>query len=514
MSIPEGEYNTLLAKYNRLVARFKDLEQQSNERQEQWRKLEKDYKTNESVARELCELILAKDPKEMVLGKEYSWKKVPFRELTQRSKTSYERYNGERTELLQQIQEQSEERRITAESLEAQLTQMMRREKEIEKARKEVSGNVNEETGEIITPEGPPSKPIKDETMRRVKYGVQQAAKEGAVDLCILEEDEDVAQEDIRQQEEMARMSGAVSVERGGYRIAPIEQKRKAAKDARKHEEQRLLHIDMKDIEEKMNDRRWAIMETMGKLGLCEGSEILLHVVNNYPDEKGQRLTESTVKYEIKNLIENGCIISDTSVKHPLKSKFAVYYLSDIGRRVYLDHYGEDPVMSERDRLIAQHDNLEHAFGIKTLKDILEASGAYETVVMDRAENTITLENGAKYIPDIKVTGTTAKGKHNFTAYFEYERGTHSQSDFNVKLNRMAEVTRFLNIVCPNADTVNELVKKTKKWVELMGGAQKLSKFTVRITTLKRLEGQTNINSDNNWQAVFKLSNSGEPILK
>lgn len=513
----ESEYNALLAKYNRLVSRFKDVTEQAEERQAKWKELEKQFRINESVGRDLCELILAKDPSEMVLGKEYSWGKLSFFELISKAKVSFERYNSERTELMQKIQEQSEERRNTIESLEAQIFQMKQREKDIAKARGESSPSAsdsepeNNSTASADAQEEvvPPSVP--ESTLKRVNYNTQQAAKSGKIDVCLMEEDEDVTQADIAQQAAAARISTAISVEKQGYKVSPSKKKKKVIEEVRKKEEQRLVHVDANELKERMTDRRWYILEVIGTYGFCEGSEITDYVLEHY--DKSDSLTENGVRYEIKNLVTSGCLLMDNSIEHPLKSRFAVYSLSDIGRRLYADHFGKEPVLSERDLLIAQHDNLEHGIGIKCLKSILEKSGGYETVSMDRKDNTIILDDNAKYIPDIKATGKTKNGR-TFTAYFEYERGTHSQSDFNVKLNRMTKVTRVLNIVCPNALTVEDLVKKVKKWVELRGGNSRLSDYTVRLTTLIRLNGQANINNDDNWQAVFKLRNSAEPIQR
>lgn len=526
----ESEYNTLLAQYNRLVARFRDLSQQCEERQEKWHELEKGYRTNESVARELCELILAKNPEEMVLGKEYSWSKLPFMELVRRSKIAFEKYNDERTELLQRIQAQSEERRITIESLQTQLAQKMQHDKDMAKLRAEANGeelesaSVDENTGEISEPAPAPAQqpvedspapeaPIPEQTLKRVSYKTQQAARKGEIDVCILEEDEDITRVDIEQQAAAARMSQAISVEKQGYKIAQSEKKRKVMKEVKRQEEQRLVQVDANDVVRRMNDRQWYILEVIGTTGMCEGTEIMEYAREHFP-EGSDKLPESAIKYAMKTMTDTGCLIADMSVNHPLKSRFAVYSLSDIGKRIYTDHFGKEPVLSERDRLIAQHDNLEHGIGIKYLKSILEKSGKYDLVSMDRKENTMVLDDNAKYIPDIKVTGKTARGNHPFVAYFEYERGTHSQSDFNVKLNRMAKVTRVLNIVCPNALTVEDLIKKTQKWVELRGGREKLSNLSVRITTLTRLNGQTDVNNDENWQAVFRFKTSSEPILR
>lgn len=522
--ISESEHNTLLNQYNRLVARFRELAKQSEERQEKWRQLEKDYKTNEALSRELCELILAKDPNEMVLGREYSWGKLPFRELIQRTKISFEKYNEERTKLLQDIQAVSEERRSTIESLETQLSQIMHREKNLDDTTNPLKNeSYDNESGEIYELPKEQSTShitephVPEQTLKRVPYNTQQAAKNGAIDVVILEEDSDISTQDIAQQEEMARISTAISIEQTGYRISPAEQKRKAAEQARQMQERNML-IDANQTKDRLNPRCWFVIKIIGETGLCEGSAIIEYANKHWneyfeQDDQNNKYSDSAVKGALKKLTDTGCVIIDTDVKHPLKPRFAVYYLSDIGERFFKEKFEKDPVLSERNILIAQHDNLEHAFGIKSLKEILERSGKYDKVSMDRKNNTIILDGSVKFIPDIKATGIASKSKRPFAAYFEYERGTHSQTDFNIKLTRMSKVTRFINIVCGNTITVEKLVNETKKWIESRGGHTHLSNIRVRITTLTRLNGQSDIDSDDSWQAIFNLRHSSEPII-
>jgi len=61
-------------------------------------------------------------------------------------------------------------------------------------------------------------------------------------------------------------------------------------------------------------------------------------------------------------------------------------------------------------------------------------------------------------------------------------------------INKMVKMTRWLNIVCPNKETVENLRDKTTAWIESRGGPKQLQNVRVRITTLKRLEGQSKIN--------------------
>lgn len=529
----EENYNSIVNKYNRLVAHFRDLEQQTAERQKKWDALEEQYKTNESITRELCELILAKDPKEMVLGSSYSWSKLSIRDLVQKSKIVFEKYNDGRTELLRKIQEQSEERRQTIESLTLQLEQEKNRQRSIDAYRagsddddevvpaEEDLPAYDEETGEVAEPVSPQklSEALSDKAMQRVAWSAQKAAESGNIELCredsdgyvvIEEDDRDVSETDIRQQCDMARTSAAVNVERANYKIEPAPKKKQAAQAARADMTHKLVQVDISDTESRMDGRKWLLLEIIGTTGKCEGQDLTDALIAEAKERSISAINTNAARYILKQLTAAGVLIMDSDFNHPTKSRFAVYSLSDIGRRLYYLHFSKEAVLSERNIMIAEHDNLEHAFGIKTLKEILEASGNYTSVSMERSANTIDMKDGSKYIPDIIASGTVKSG--TFKAYFEYERGTHHQSDFSIKLNKMVKMTRWLNIVCPNKETVENLRDKTSAWIESRGGAKQLQNVRVRITTLKRLEGQTRINDDSNWQVVFDLRHGTTPI--
>lgn len=58
---------------------------------------------NRKLMRELCEDILAKDSKEMVLGTDYSWSSIQINELIRKSKQSFTNYIASRTDFMQNL---------------------------------------------------------------------------------------------------------------------------------------------------------------------------------------------------------------------------------------------------------------------------------------------------------------------------------------------------------------------------------------------------------------------------
>lgn len=504
----DDSYNILLSKYNRLIARFRDLEKQMEEKEAVWKEMEQNFRINESLARELCELVLAKEPREMVLGSEYSWGKLDLRTLLQKSKVVFASYNDSRTQLLKTIQETAEERRLQIESLKLQISSSMQ---ELRSAPPLPTAKSEPEPQPESSPPPVVKKEVPAETMRRVNYNMQQAAKEGALEIQLIEEDGDVSLSDIAQQQGMAKLGEVISLERSGIKISPSARKQRAVEQERKRVVEAMM-VDVGDIRERMNERKWLVLEVIGSTGYYERSQLKTAFIDLYKkrNDSDRKITDGGFSYELKNLVDLGVLILDTNIQHPLKSNFGVYSLSEIGKRLYEQQFGKKPVASERDTLIAQHDNLEHGLGIKTLKEIMEATGSFSSVTMDRQTNTIHIDDSTTYIPDI-IARDKAKG---FTMYLEYERDTHNQSNFNIKLNKMAKVTKYLNIVAPNLGTAEGLIAKVDKWIELRGGHKGLRGIRVRITTLKRLEGAASINDDRSWYAVYNLNESATPVIQ
>ena len=547
----DNSVDGLVAKYNRLVARFRDLEQQATEKQEKWGELEKQFKINESLTRELCELILAKDPSEMRLGKEYSWGKLPTRDIIQKSKSVFASYNDSRTTLLREIQRQSEERRMMIESLQAQVEQdahTMEELRNLRAAHEDDKDNANKDDDnlkEIVTETA-----ASDDTMKRVPYSTQQAAERGDIEVLVDDGDEmiagagvggkpgiddkdieyavkktpvagnmkiwedknDVSAADIQQQGDMAKAAVIASVAQSGGNIIPSKKKKNDVASYKANVAKQFVSVDVSQIAEKMNDRHWIVLEIIGSTGVCEGGTIVDMAADAINQNGEEKVTPNGLRYILMTLVNSGALTMDNNVSHPLKNRFAVYALSPIGQSLYKSHFGKNAVTSERDILIAEHDNLEHAFGIKSLKQILEQSSNFSDVSMQRSDNTFRLQDGNSYIPDI-VAQCKSHGK-SFRVIMEYERGTHHQADFNIKLNKAIKITKHLYIVAPTTDVATHLKDMVASWAASRGGAKALNRITIRITTLRRLTGVQNITNDDNWMYVFKFSGGDDPIVR
>lgn len=78
----DKSFYTLLNKYNILLAQTQDLKEQLDKSKENNAEILQKDKVIEKNLRDLCADILAKDPKEMKLGQEYSWDKIDLLPLS------------------------------------------------------------------------------------------------------------------------------------------------------------------------------------------------------------------------------------------------------------------------------------------------------------------------------------------------------------------------------------------------------------------------------------------------
>ncbi len=261
------------------------------------------------------------------------------------------------------------------------------------------------------------------------------------------------------------------------------------------------------------------IIEIIGTTGFFEYESIYPAFEKLY---NARRLSDldvySKYKYAIRNLKELALIKVDSTVRHPLKRRYAVYTLTDKGEEKFKSEFNKAPVVSESVALTKDHDNLEHALGIRAVLSLMLESGEYSFVSMDRSDNTIRLDNGRTYIPDIVVKGQVPGKPYPFTAYFEYERGTHHQDDFNDKMDKAEMVNRRVHIICPGNKEVRIIENKVERYIRARGADNLKEKRlrSIRITTLdyiqKAIEKKTSLNKDSNWATVYDAKNSFKPV--
>nr|WP_303180710.1 hypothetical protein [Lachnoclostridium phocaeense] len=480
----ENEKDILLSKYHVAVAMAQDLKEQLSKKQEQWEKREEDFKITEKLIRELCESILAKDPKEMVLGTDYSWSSVPVNELIGKAKKVFTKYIETRKDFMRKIMEISETRREQVESLQDQISVLMTRPSGVAISRDELEKQVQEEK-------------MKKEAVKKLTPEEQKKADRGNLSF-IVEEDADLDAMENLALEEAAEVNASIQITPKSIPITParkqVEQRRERRENAKK------AHmIDLKEYENKMDAISWDILRVIGKEGLSVYNEIEKKILEEHPDYK-----QSRIRMTIGQLF-NMQLVNKEPISNPLKAKLYVYQLTAMGSRVFQDKFKSAPEPSEMDQIMAEHDNCNHGYGIKFIAEMLRESRQFRSVNERNRKNPIKISTGVSYIPDIICTDKNGK-----RMYIEYECMNYTQTDFSSKCSKICKVTDELNYIAPNVDTAKKLYNAVEKWIESRG-RNSLSHVTVRITTALQMKDK-DIRKNENWKYVFEPGKQSEGV--
>lgn len=444
----ETMHHTLLLREQRIA----DLEEEISEKNKVIEKKRVEFAHTEDLIRDLCTTILAKDRNEMVLGKPYTWKKLSLNDLITKAKNSYKEYTLERSRILGETLDLAETRRQEAESLADQLAQLMQN-ATLTGADSDIVQEAQKSVDKIKAPNA-----------------LKEAAQSGGVEMLI-EDDKDALYEangEMKTMEELMNIAEEVAISANAVPVVPSSKKNNRLEQAR--ENAMLAHVvDLQKYIDEFNDEMWAIVEIIGSLGIPKYNDIEAKIKEKYD------MKDSKIRTAIKAL-SNMRVVSQTKINLPLSPNVFLFNLTDIGQRIYKSKFNQKPVQNELDRVIAEHDNAEHGYGILDIEKVLKEKGYYQEISSFNRSNPIQLGNGKSFVPDL----VCKRGK--FTEYIEYERGHHTQNDFNAKCNKMAQVTRYLNFVVPNQDTVKTIMRQVDSWAEKRG-QKSLEGIKLRIST-------------------------------
>lgn len=479
-------YDTLLNEYNRVVANLKDITEQFEEKKNQWSKKEVYYNNLKDHVRELCEMILAKDRKENILGTNYSWYSMDAVELCSKAYISYINYNKERTNVMRKVIDISEQRRIQVESLQEQIL--------ILQSHSNVGELTEEQLDELRAVE------IKNESslpMDVAPNGIKIVKEE--------ENDEDFTDGEANNIKTVVDLDASVKLTNNKEYIPSGKNKQKK-KELKKQAIGNYME-DLSDILSKLTKESKTMLEFLGDTGKSEMTIIQSLLLAKYSDvfTNNSRITTTT-----KLLCSMG-LLSTEKVQIPTAPNMSVLNVTEKGSRVYNYLFNKTCAISEKDKIIAMHDNAEHGYAILSLVRMLSTTEKYTNISMDERNKGVPVKgpNGIKnmYIPDVKVyMGKTV-------SYFEYERGTHTEKDFCAKLDKMKQVTRTLNIITQNNNATNKYKAWIDKYLEKKQDCE-IENLIIRLATLKSVKekGTAMINNED-YQIVYVLNNGKIPEI-
>lgn len=236
------------------------------------------------------------------------------------------------------------------------------------------------------------------------------------------------------------------------------------------------LHsISLQRVFDRMKDEDWILL-----FGVAEKGLSLVKDLQDYARDHG--LNDATSQRAL-NRIKTMGLIEAERINIGVKW-FWSHSLTELGSRVYLKKTGKNPVLSEREKLIKEHATATHGYGILEVGEIMKMNPEVERVTTDRKVNRIILPSGKEIIPDVIVT---FKSKEQL--YIEYELAHHTQTDFEDKCDRLAELSPDLVFVTQDQERLTTLKNQIDKWLqkrmETLGDSN--PDFSIHLTTLSKL---------------------------
>ncbi|MGO5174583.1 hypothetical protein ACTQ2N_05205 [Ruminococcus sp. LCP21S3_E8] len=448
----------------RLKTEVNSLRGSIHEKETKWKEIEEKNKVAIDLFRSLCEKILAKDKNEMVLGEEYSWSKLSDTDIAHKAIKSYDNYNTSRNMAIKVMLAKYESQSKELEGLKLSIDRMIN------------NGDYTKaKLKDVITD---PTKQMKEDEARKKSDGkLQQADKEGKV-KAVVEEDDDF--EDVEQELENSNKNIEVGIKHQANKatVYTSDKKNKAKNKIRSENIEKEMYNHQETIS-KISDNEWNLIKILGATGFSTVNRI-----KNALEVKGTGITQSQVVTGLRMLLAAKGILLSKKIKIPTGS-LVIYKLDDFGKLLYEYKNGEKPKLSEWDKIIRNHDNETHGYGILTLASILNQQGKYESVsVFNRKKQIpVTINNiDYKYEPDILCVDATGEA-----VFYEYELGTHTKKDFNLKCDKMAHLTGVLKFVTPQKDTAIIVYNKVKDWIKERG-IKALSNIKIEITTLVKVK--------------------------
>lgn len=264
-------------------------------------------------------------------------------------------------------------------------------------------------------------------------------------------------------------------------------------KENQENKKQATLTIENVDVYmESMTPLMWDILEVIGSTGCSTSNDIIDNLSKKNKDYENSKI-KSSILNAISSLVKMA-MLTQQSVSTGFK-RFNISKLSNKGEIIYQKHFNNSPVESEIDKIIRDHDNIQHGYTIRETRDLLLSKWKCKSANMNRSEISIKLPNNHTYIPDI-----IAVHPKGYKMYVEVELGNTPQKDFNDKCNKMIEVTKHLYFVTDIESTISKkLEQQISTWILQSGGKDKVKGVTIYIATTTQLS-----KGDQQWNRVLK----------
>lgn len=454
---------------NRLKAENRELREQIREKSIKQAEIDGKLKSEVEYFRELCKMILAKDKREMVLGKEYSWDELSNKEICEKTIDSYIFFEKERTEAIKMILNKFEKQGEELDGLKLQHERLLNREK--------ASASENDE-----------------------KSADKFENNDGT--LVIIEEDSDIIDGEIKNSEAEINTNIAYQLTPSAPKVIPAPKKVKAKEKMGREFIERDMY-KVKDIVDKLNVITWLIIEVLGVVG-CSLRKDIIDTCLKFAAKRNLNTNYSALARELNKLTNIPDVITVEKIKLPDSGYVYIIQLDRVGRAIFENRFDKRPVKSEAKIIQEEHDNLTHGYSIVSLGQSLLHTDRFKKVSVMNKKHAIgvTVDNQKTvYVPDL-----ICVDKNGETIFYEYELANHNMRNFRFKCNKMVQVMSSLRFVVPNKAIAERLKTKINNWISETG-TYRLKNTKVLVYTYK------SVIDDNPPILEYDLSVSEAPVV-
>ncbi|QUH22032.1 hypothetical protein [Alkaliphilus sp. B6464] len=446
---------------NQQDIRFANLESKYENMKNKKEYFEREYKKLKGMTENLCKSIMSNEYNLNQLGGNSILKDMDVFKMIDFAMMDFQKQKIKQMETFKQLSDQIKMQGIMIESLKTQLTHaMVQNNKDI--SMEDLQNAEVIDNTEIMEPLNSVVEPIVAKVERDNRGNTFKSVNDAN------SAQQEIPQTQAKQQHSLQYNQGQSPLVNLGNSNNPLESNDIPA---------RLTIENVNAYMSAMNDVMWDILESIGTEGFAKSTDITDFIL----DTLGKNYNKSNVLNSISTLKKMNILSSETiSTGY---RRFQLFKFTQKGLDMYRDYFKKEPVESEIDKMIRDHDNIIHGFTIKDTMELLLQYHDCTHATMERSEVQIKLADGKTYIPDVVATKNDG-GK----IYVEVELGNTPQKDFNEKCRKMLEVTKDLYFV---TDVEEKMKKKLEGQISMfilsIGGKEKISGVTFYLTTMTQL---------------------------
>lgn len=218
------------------------------------------------------------------------------------------------------------------------------------------------------------------------------------------------------------------------------------------------VSIKLSTIRNRIDPLTLRVFSTIVSNGLSKEKDIKTIVVQRLIEVEMLKRSKDAIYRSINKLVTLG-LFDVVPISTGIRT-FHLLKITDVGIMMYMHEFDKKPPKSEMEKVASNHASYTHGYMIEEAKNILEQRGTYAMVTTDRKSNKLVLPDETVIIPDV------IAGSNTNWEIFEVECGTHSNSDFYHKCDKLIRVKRRLNFIGSSRESIEKnLLHKISAWI-------------------------------------------------